>query len=144
LKSVADATNNEMLLEWSNSDALWVRVVSVESVRSRDVYDFTMEGESNFLCEGFVVHNCEEGLDIPSIDVLVMATPISDVEQIVGRIQRWCFPQDGKCEVACPWRAGKCKQKPQPIVVDVVDEMIVQLNPKYRRRMRFYKKLGTL
>jgi len=144
LKSVADATNNEMLLEWSNSDALWVRVVSVESVRSRDVYDFTMEGESNFLCDGFVVHNCEEGLDIPSIDVLVMATPISDVEQIVGRIQRWCFPQDGKCEVACPWRAGKCKQKPQPIVVDVVDEMIVQLNPKYRRRMRFYKKLGTL
>jgi len=87
---------------------------------------------------------CEEGLDVPSIDVLVMATPISDVEQIVGRIQRWCFPQEGKCEVACPWRAGKCKQKPQPIVVDVVDELITQLNPKYRRRMRFYKKLGTI
>jgi len=86
----------------------------------------------------------EEGLDIPPVDVLVMATPIGDVEQAVGRIQRWCLPEESKCNALCPWRAGKCKGKPQPIVVDVVDELITQLEPKYRRRKRFYKKLGTL
>jgi superfamily II DNA or RNA helicase len=85
----------------------------------------------------------EEALDIPSLDVLVMATPIGDIEQAVGRVQRWCLAEPEKCERMCPWRAGACKQKPQPIVVDVVDENIPQLMPKYRKRMRFYKKEGA-
>ena len=86
----------------------------------------------------------EEALDIPPLDVLVMAMPMGDVEQIVGRSQRWCLPEKEKCETLCPWRAGKCKGKPQPIVVDVVDEMIPKLNAKHRKRLRFYKKLGSL
>lgn len=86
----------------------------------------------------------EEALDIPPIDVLVMATPLGDVEQLVGRSQRWCFPEEKKCKTLCPWRAGKCKKKSQPIIVDVVDENIDQLRPKYNRRLRFYKKVGAI
>jgi len=85
-----------------------------------------------------------EGLDIPAADVLVMATPMGDIEQVVGRVQRWCFPEKNKCERLCPWRAGKCKGKPQPMVVDVVDEKIDRLSSKYRRRVKFYKKTGML
>jgi len=87
---------------------------------------------------------CEEGLDVPAIDVLVMATPMGDIEQMVGRVQRWCTPEEEKCKRMCPWRAGKCKGKQQPIVVDVVDEDIPRLVKKYGRRARFYKKIGTL
>jgi len=86
----------------------------------------------------------EEGLDVASADVLVMATPESDIEQLVGRIQRWCLPKDGKCEKMCPWRAGQCKGKPQPIVVDVLDEQIPRMVSKYNRRKRFYKKIGMI
>lgn len=86
----------------------------------------------------------EEAFDLPPIDVLVMATPMSDIEQMVGRCQRWCFPDEEKCKALCPWRAGQCKEKKQPIVVDVVDELIVQLNSKYQRRLRFYQKIGAL
>lgn len=85
-----------------------------------------------------------EGFDVPPIDVLVMATPMGDVEQVVGRIQRWCLPESEKCKRLCPWRAGKCEGKPQPIVVDVVDEMIPKLNAKHKRRLRFYRKIGSL
>jgi superfamily II DNA or RNA helicase len=37
-----------------------------------------------------------EGTDIPELDTLFFATPRSDVEQVVGRIQRFC---DGKKEL---------------------------------------------
>ncbi len=85
-----------------------------------------------------------EGLDVTASDVLVMATPISDIVQLVGRVQRWCFPEEGKCERLCAWRAGKCKGKPDPIVVDVIDENIPQLKRKWIRRQSFYKKNGAM
>lgn len=86
----------------------------------------------------------EEGFNVPPLDVLVLTMPMGDVEQAVGRVQRWCLPEEGKCNTLCPWRAGKCKGKPHPIMVDVVDESIDQLNSKYCRRLKFYKKLGML
>lgn len=85
----------------------------------------------------------EEGLDIEALDVLVLSTPMGDIEQAVGRVRRWCLPDKTKCEYFCPWRAGNCKEKPTPIVVDVVDEDIPQLLPKWRRRQKFYKSIGT-
>jgi len=85
----------------------------------------------------------EEGLDIEALDVIVLATPMSDIEQSVGRVRRWCFPEEEKCIHLCPWRAGKCKEKPKPIVVDIVDEGISHLSSKWRRRQNFYKKIGT-
>ena len=85
-----------------------------------------------------------EGYDNPALDVLVLSLPMSDVEQVVGRVRRWCTAESEKCNRLCPWRAGDCKEKPEPIVMDVVDEDIPQLVSKWNRRQRFYGRIGTL
>lgn len=85
-----------------------------------------------------------EGLDIQALDVLVFATPIGDIEQAVGRVRRWCEPEPEKCQHFCPWRAGECKGKPQPVILDVIDEKCPTLLPKWKRRKAFYKTLGAL
>jgi superfamily II DNA or RNA helicase len=84
-----------------------------------------------------------EAFDVQALDVIVLATPMSDVEQAIGRVRRWCLPSPGKCRRLCPWRAGQCEGKPTPIVVDVVDERIPILKAKARRRDQFYKSLGS-
>jgi superfamily II DNA or RNA helicase len=86
----------------------------------------------------------EEGLDIPAIDVLVLVTPLGDAEQAVGRVRRHCKPSETKCKHLCPWRAGSCEGKPHPIVVDVVDENVTRLMNSYKRRLGFYKEIGTI
>lgn len=64
-----------------------------------------------------------EGLDIPRLDTLVMATPVSGVEQAIGRIQR----------------PGGDKQF--PLVVDVVDPFD-PWDGSARQRDKFYRKSG--
>ena len=63
----------------------------------------------------------KEGLDIQRLDTLVMATPKSDVEQAIGRIQR---PNANKCE---------------PLVIDVVDKNITFTNLR-NKRFKYYTK----
>jgi superfamily II DNA or RNA helicase len=69
------------------------------------------------------VQYAAEGLDIPALDTLFLTTPMSDVEQAVGRIQR---PFDGK---------------KQPIVVDFRDDAIPMFENQGRKRERFYNRL---
>lgn len=61
-----------------------------------------------------------EGLDIPALDTLFLISPMSDVEQAVGRIQR---PFDGKSD---------------PVVVDFRDDSIPMFESQGRKRERFY------
>jgi hypothetical protein len=84
-----------------------------------------------------------EGLDIPALDVIMFTTPISDVQQGTGRVQRECVPSS-ECVHYCPWRAGRCTSKPEPIVTDVVDERIPRLRGMAARRERFYKTCCTM
>lgn len=84
----------------------------------------------------------EEGLDVASIDVLVLSTPMGDVEQTVGRVQRTCDPSPGKCEEKCPWRAGVCEGKPDPIVTDVVDQLTPYATGRRKTRLRVLRSLG--
>lgn len=86
----------------------------------------------------------EMGFDLPAIDVLVLATPMSDIEQVVGRVRRWCVAEEEKCLRLCPWRAGKCKEKQHPIVMDVVDIDIPRLMSKWNKRKQFYRSIGTI
>lgn len=70
----------------------------------------------------------KEGLDIPRLDTLVLATPNKDyaiITQSVGRIQRTF---DGKM---------------QPIVYDYVDEDIGYLERMWKKRKTSYNKLGA-
>lgn len=93
------------------------------------------------------LQQCREALDISSLDILVLATPVSDPEQIVGRVRRWCMP-DGdrkKCKHLCPWRWETCEGKPQPMVLEVIDENVkLSINRWKRQRLPFYRKIGAI
>lgn len=66
----------------------------------------------------------QEALDIPDLDTLVLATPMKDVEQAVGRILR---AKEGK---------------KNPIVLDIVDSMIGICRGMASSRIKLYKKKG--
>lgn len=82
-----------------------------------------------------------EGIDLPAVDTLGLATPISDVEQAVGRVRRFCTPDPSwpeKCPHFCPWRAGTCQGKAQPVIFDVVDEGLPLPSKRERWRQQWY------
>jgi superfamily II DNA or RNA helicase len=64
-----------------------------------------------------------EGLDISTIDTIVLATPKTDIEQAVGRIR----PKIGDTE------------RNTPLVIDIVDQFSIFENQSYKR-LAFYKK----
>lgn len=68
----------------------------------------------------------KEGLDIPELDVLILATPKGDVEQSVGRVLR------------------ELEGKKKPVVLDFVDRIdtIPELNFLSDKRLRIYRKIG--
>lgn len=66
----------------------------------------------------------QEGLDIPALDTIVLTTPLSDVEQAVGRILR------------------PCEGKKEPIVVDIRDEDVVLCQKMAGTRDKFYRSAG--
>ena len=66
-----------------------------------------------------------EGMDIPKLDTLILASPKGDVEQAVGRIQRK-KPED---------------RQYVPVVIDVVDTFSV-FHRQYQRRVKHYQKMG--
>lgn len=107
-------------------DALvvWRRVVGVRSAGRRLVGDLAVPPTKSWLFQGVVVHN-SEGLDIPALDTLFLATPISDVEQAMYRI---CRVHEGKKE---------------PIVVDFRDDSIPMFQAQGRLRDKFYATLGN-
>lgn len=92
---------------------------------------------------------CSEGVDIQAADTLVLASPVSDVEQAVGRIRRVCIPDrlpggnvpKHVCEFYCPWRSESCQGKPQPVVVDIVDQGAPLFERSAKHRERYYDEL---
>ena len=66
----------------------------------------------------------QEGLDIPSLDTIFLTTPLSDIEQAVGRILR------------------PCEGKKEPIVVDLRDDHVTICRKYGEYRDKFYKKIG--
>tara|TARA_Y100000748_G_scaffold239604_2_gene203755 strand:- start:448 stop:1809 length:1362 start_codon:yes stop_codon:yes gene_type:complete len=80
-----------------------------------------VERESRVILSSYAM--AKEGLDIPRLSCLVLATPKGDVEQAVGRIQR-------------PWAGKK-----SPVVEDVVDPYSIFAALSWKRR-RFFQKQG--
>ena len=66
----------------------------------------------------------QEGLDIPALDTLILATPKTSITQSVGRILR------------------ESPDKKDPVVVDFVDPMIRILEYYWLSRLKKYKNLG--
>jgi superfamily II DNA or RNA helicase len=65
----------------------------------------------------------QEGLDIPRLDTLILACPMNDVTQAVGRILR-------------PYALKK-----PPVVIDIVDDMCTSFILNASRRESVYRKL---
>lgn len=67
-----------------------------------------------------------EGMNIPSLNMVLLATPKSNVEQSVGRILR----------------LKKEERTVQPMICDVLDSAFVQCFGQWTKRKRFYKSCG--
>jgi superfamily II DNA or RNA helicase len=65
----------------------------------------------------------QEGMDVPTLNTLILASPVSSIEQAIGRIQR----QKKEARVY------------KPIVIDIVDEFSL-FEGQGRKRLAFYKK----
>jgi superfamily II DNA or RNA helicase len=66
-----------------------------------------------------------EGFDVPALNTLVFASPITSIEQSVGRIQR----------------QKPCDRKFTPLIIDLWDDFSLYKNQHFTRR-KFYKKNG--
>lgn len=65
----------------------------------------------------------QEGMDVPTLNTLVLASPVSSIEQAIGRIQR----------------QQKHSRKYQPLVIDIIDEFSI-FERQGMKRLAFYKK----
>jgi len=68
-----------------------------------------------------------EGLNIPTLNTLILASPISDIQQSVGRILR----------------EKKENRKYTPITIDIYDDLSIVKNKGYKR-LRYYKSNGYI
>ena len=69
-----------------------------------------------------------EGMNIPTLNTVLLATPKSNIEQSVGRILR-LRPDERKVE---------------PMILDVVDTAFVECFGQWGKRKKFYKECGYL
>lgn len=69
-------------------------------------------------------HMASEGMDVPCLNAVILATPKSDVKQSIGRILR------------------KRDHPVSPLIIDIVDERLPCFKRQYYVRSRLYKKSG--
>lgn len=84
--------------------------------------DLTKSAEAPIVIATFQL--AHEGLDIPVLDTVILATPKSDIKQSIGRIMRET--------------AGKLND---PLIFDIVDQWSVFF-AMYRKRLKVYKECG--
>lgn len=78
--------------------------------------------KADIICGTYAM--AQEGLDIPALDTLILATPKTSITQSVGRILR------------------DAPDKKDPVVVDFVDSKIEILSAYWWSRRKTYKNLG--
>jgi superfamily II DNA or RNA helicase len=67
-----------------------------------------------------------EGMNIPTLNTVLLATPKSNIEQSVGRILR----------------QKKEERAVQPMILDVVDATFMECLGQWTRRRKFYRECG--
>jgi superfamily II DNA or RNA helicase len=141
-----DAARNSLLVEWCLRAVRAGRRCMLLSHRTKHLellkHDFDQFAEATSALyvggmtraarEDAAVAQCifggfafaQEGLDIPELDFLVLATPAADVVQAVGRILR------------------HSEDKKPPLVVDVVDDACANFVHLANSRLSYYKRAG--
>jgi superfamily II DNA or RNA helicase len=69
-------------------------------------------------------HLASEGMDVPELNTVILASPKSDIQQSIGRIFRQ------KAE----------DREHQPLIIDLIDENIPSFKRKFTQRNRIYRK----
>ena len=80
----------------------------------------TLEAQHTFATPG----KCRDGVDAPQKDCVITTSPISNIEQLTGRVLR---PMEGKR---------------QPIVIDMVDYGCRDMSRSLYNRVKFYDQKG--
>jgi len=80
----------------------------------------TLDSQHTFATPG----KCRDGVDAPWKDTLLMTSPISNIEQLVGRVTR------------------AKEDKETPIVIDMIDYGCDDISRTYHRRREFYLDKG--
>jgi len=80
----------------------------------------TMKNKTTFATSG----KCRDGIDAPWKDALIITSPISNIEQLSGRVTR------------------SMKDKKVPLIFDMVDYGCKEIRSTYLRRQQFYKQKG--
>lgn len=86
--------------------------------------DLDVSAEQRIILGTFAM--ASEGMNIPTLNMVLLATPKSNIEQSVGRILR----------------LKKEERTVQPIILDVVDAAFVECLGQWARRKKFYKECG--
>lgn len=110
-----DSLHNNVVIVTGKTDKK-TREASIEAMR---------KGEKTIMFSTYKL--ASEGLDIPCLDTLIMATPIKDyakVVQSIGRLSR------------------RCEGKSDPVVYDLVDDSPYTMK-MYQQRKRHYKKINV-
>ena len=69
-------------------------------------------------------HLASEGMDVPELNTVILASPKTDIQQSIGRIFRQ------KAE----------ERTHQPLIIDIIDENIKSFKNKFYQRNKIYKK----
>lgn len=114
------AMENELKEQWKEETEPMPSIGYYVGGMTEDALDVAAKKQVIFATRQFA----EEGLDIPALDTLFLTTPMSDVEQAVGRILR---PYEGKKE---------------PVVVDFRDDRLTYCVKQGESRDRYYQKVS--
>lgn len=88
--------------------------------------DLDISAEKRILLGTFAM--ASEGMNIPTLNTILLATPKSNIEQSVGRILR-LRPDERKVE---------------PMILDVLDAAFMECYGQWNRRKKFYKECGYM
>ena len=112
---------------YSNFDGN-IGYISINEIRKLEnsnqikLCDIEIPKNHSFIIENILVHN-SEGMDIPKLNTIILASPKTDVEQSVGRILR----------------QKKKDREQNPLIVDIIDKFSTFIRQS-KKRITFYKK----
>ena len=123
---LSDRVEQLKILQSKISSSVLVTGDTNKKIREKALDDVS-NGNIRVLCSSYKL--AKEGLDIPRLSNIILASPVKDeavVIQSIGRIQR---PFEGK-EIA--------------MVYDITDKQVSTLTRFFRKRNALYKKKGWL